>query len=189
MYPDSDVSANCNRVKFAAAALAITMLTGCAAAVPPLLAQPSDQDSAPAQLTKKESRELRKERVDEPRGPKIKNAKAQTRPAKNIADHRGMISSRLNLADGDKIATALATAKADAQKIDVSTMTCRQFVGNDEGSRQVILAWFFGFYSEVENPQVIDLGKLDNFRQKLLSLCKEEPEFRMTTAAEGVFAK
>jgi len=189
MYPDSQVSTNCNSIKFAAAAVAITMLAGCAAAVPPLLAQPSEQDSASVQLTKKTPRELRKERVDDLSGPKIKTAKVQTRPETNMADHRGMISSRPNPVDGGKVATALATAKADAQKIDVSAMTCRQFVRNDEANSQIILAWFLGFYSEVESPQVIDLGKLDNFRQKLLSLCKEEPEFRMTTAAEGVFAK
>jgi acid stress chaperone HdeB len=88
------------------------------------------------------------------------------------------------------LAAALTTpADAEAQKIDVSAMTCRQFLQTSEANNQVILAWFLGFYSEVENPQVIDLGELDRLREKFLTFCKQQPQFRMTTAAEGILAK
>jgi acid stress chaperone HdeB len=88
------------------------------------------------------------------------------------------------------LAIALTTlGNADAQKIDVSAMTCRQFVQSNEANSQVILAWFLGFYTEVENPQVIDVGKLDNLRERFLTFCKQQPEFRMTTAAEGILGK
>jgi acid stress chaperone HdeB len=88
------------------------------------------------------------------------------------------------------LAIALTTlGNADAQKLDVSAMTCRQFVQSNEANSQVILAWFLGFYSDVENPQVIDVGKLDNLRERFLTFCKQQPEFRMTTAAEGIFGK
>ena len=87
------------------------------------------------------------------------------------------------------LAIALTTlGNAEAQKIDVSAMTCRQFV-QDQANSQVILAWFLGFYSEVENPQVIDVGKLDNLRERFLTFCKQQPEFRMTVAAEGILGK
>jgi acid stress chaperone HdeB len=88
------------------------------------------------------------------------------------------------------LAIGLTTlGNADAQKLDVSAMTCRQFVQSNEANSQVILAWFLGFYSDVENPQVIDVGKLDNLRERFLTFCKQQPEFRMTTAAEGIFGK
>jgi acid stress chaperone HdeB len=88
------------------------------------------------------------------------------------------------------LAIALTTlGNADAQKIDVSAMTCRQFVQSNEANSQVILVWFLGFYTEVENPQVIDVGKLDNLRERFLTFCKQQPEFRMTTAAEGILGK
>lgn len=45
-----------------------------------------------------------------------------------------------------------------------------------EGNIQVILAWFLGFCSEVENPQVIDLGNLGRLREKFLAFCKEAPD-------------
>jgi hypothetical protein len=88
------------------------------------------------------------------------------------------------------LAIALTTpGKAEAQKFDVSAMTCQRFLQTSEAHSQVILAWFLGFYSEVENPQVIDVGKLDNLRERFQTFCKQQPQFRMTTAAEGILGK
>jgi hypothetical protein len=39
------------------------------------------------------------------------------------------------------------------------------------------------------NPQIIDLGNLDKLREKLLTLCNEPPQFRMTTGAKGILGK
>jgi hypothetical protein len=201
----SNAFTNRNSIKCAAAVVAMAALAGCTAAVQPPVAKPFEQDPASVQLTKEATRELRKERVGELRL-KTQTVKVQKRPETSsrsadtrctgdrkcghvMREHRVIIASRPNPVDGGKVATTFGTAEADAQKIDVSAMTCRQFVRSNEANGQVILAWFLGFYSEVGNPQVIDLGKLDSFRQKLLTLCKEEPEFRMTTAAEGILGK
>ena len=200
LHSVSKASANWNSIKFVAAALAMAALAGCAVAVLPPVAEPSEQGPASVLLTKEPPRGLRKERVGETREPKTRTVSVQKRPETTsrsadpacTADRKcpyGMTDQRPNPVDGGKVATAFATAKADAQKIDVSAMTCRQFVQSDEANSQVILAWFLGFYSEVANPQVIDLGKLHSFREKLLVFCKEELEFRMTTAAEGILGK
>jgi hypothetical protein len=88
------------------------------------------------------------------------------------------------------LAIALTTlGNAEAQKLDVSAMTCQRFLQTSEVNIQVIVAWFLGFYSDAENPQVIDVGKLDNLRERFLTFCKQQPEFRMTTAAEGILGK
>jgi len=88
------------------------------------------------------------------------------------------------------LAIALTTlGKAEAEKLDVSAMTCQRFLQISEVHSQVILAWFLGFYSEVENPQLIDFDKLDNLRDRFLTFCKQQPQFRMTTAAEGILGK
>jgi HdeA/HdeB family len=166
---ESKASANWNSIKFAAVAGAMAALAGCADVLPPPVATPSDTSRADTACTADRK---------SPYGKTDHHRKT---------DHRVIISSRPNPVVGNK-AAAFATAKVDAQKIDVSAMTCRQFV-QDETNSQVILAWFLGFYSEVQNPQVIDLGKLQNFREKLLTFCKEEHEFRMTTAAEGILGK
>jgi HdeA/HdeB family len=206
LHSESKASANWNSIKVPAAAVAMAVLAGCAVAVPPPVAKFFEQDPPSVRLTKEPPGELRKERGDDLRGPKTQTVRVQKRPETTsrsadpactadrkcvygIRDHRVIISSRPNPVYSGKVATAFATAKADVRKIDVSAMTCRQFVQNNETNSQVILVWFLGFYSEVEDPQVIDLGKLHDFREKLLTLCKEEPEFRMTTAAEGILGK
>jgi hypothetical protein len=86
--------------------------------------------------------------------------------------------------------TLLATlTNPEAQKIDVSAMTCSQFTQSDEARVNLILTWFLGFYADVQNPQVIDLAKLDNARGSFIAFCKQEPTFRLTTAAEGLLGK
>ena len=88
------------------------------------------------------------------------------------------------------LAIALTTlGNAEAQKLDVSAMTCQRFLQTNEANIQVVLAWFLGFYSDVENPQIIDLDKLNNLRERFLTFCKQQPKFRLTTAAEGILGK
>jgi HdeA/HdeB family len=82
---------------------------------------------------------------------------------------------------------AMTTAVfASEQKIDLSAMTCRDFMASDQAKSTVILAWFLGFYGEEEDPQVIDLGKLEAARTQFADFCKQQPNFRMTVAAEGI---
>jgi acid stress chaperone HdeB len=68
-------------------------------------------------------------------------------------------------------------------------MTCRQFVQSDDKSVDIVLAWLSGFYAGEQEPQVVDFTKLDNLRKSFMSFCKEQPGFRVTTAAEGIFGK
>lgn len=86
--------------------------------------------------------------------------------------------------------TLLATVTtANVQKIDVSAMTCRQFMQSDLTKMNLILIWFMGFYAEAQNPQVIDLTKFENLQTNFVAFCKQEPTFHLTTAAEGLMGK
>jgi hypothetical protein len=83
---------------------------------------------------------------------------------------------------------AQATPAPNDQRIDVSSMTCQQFQ-NDDARISLILTWFLGFYAKPEDPQVIDLNSIGNARDQFFTFCKQEPTFRMTTAAEGLLGK
>ena len=178
---DPGASTNWNSIKFSAAAVALAVLAGCAVAVPLSIGTPAKAPSG------------------------LEVACTADRKCPNGTAEHPVTSSRSHSATGGKATTAFAAQanakaqrfttasvtppNAEVQKIDVSAMTCRQFLQTSEGNIQVILAWFLGFYSEVENPQVLDLGNLDRLREKFLTFCKEQPEFRMTTAAEGILGK
>jgi len=84
------------------------------------------------------------------------------------------------------MAAMTTAAFASEQKIDLSAMTCRDFVASDQAKSTLILAWFLGFYGEEEDPQIIDLGKLEAARTQFADFCKQQPNFRMTVAAEGI---
>jgi hypothetical protein len=84
------------------------------------------------------------------------------------------------------IALMTTAAWGTEQKIDLSAMTCSDFVKSDQTKNTLILAWFLGFYGEEEDPQVIDLDRLEQARTQFTAFCKQQPSFRMTVAAEGI---
>jgi hypothetical protein len=43
-----------------------------------------------------------------------------------------------------------------------------------------------GFYGEEQDPQVVDLGKLDATRGQFINFCRQHQNFRMTAVAEGI---
>ena len=181
LHSEPRAPANWNSIKFSAAAVAVAVLAGCAVAVPLPV-------GGPAKATRGLDLACTADR-------KCPNGTAEhpvTSPRSHSATGGKVATAFAAPANAkvQKVATALATpANPEVQKIDVSAMTCRQFLQTSEGNVPVILAWFLGFYSEVENPQVIDLGNLGRLREKFLTFCKEQPEFRMTTAAEGILGK
>jgi len=177
-HSEARTSANCNSIKFATAAVAVAVLAGCAVAVPSPVATPA---KAP-ELACTADRKCPNGTAEHP----VASSRSRS------ATHGKVAAAFVAPANtrGQKVATTLATqANPEVQKIDVSAMTCRQFLEASEGNIQVISAWFLGFHSEVENPQIIDLGNLDKLREKLMTFCKEQPLFRMTTAAEGILGK
>jgi len=84
------------------------------------------------------------------------------------------------------IAVMTTAAWGGEQMIDLSAMTCGDFLKSDQAKSTLILAWFLGFYGEEEDPQVIDLDKLEQARTQFSNFCKQQPNFRMTVAAEGI---
>jgi len=84
------------------------------------------------------------------------------------------------------MAAMTTAALGTEQKIDLSAMTCSDFIKSDRTESTLILAWFLGFYGEEDAPQVIDLDKLEQARAQFSAFCKQQPNFRMTVAAEGI---
>jgi len=84
------------------------------------------------------------------------------------------------------VAAMTTAAWGNEQKIDLSAMTCSDFMKSDQPKSTLILAWFLGFYGEEEDPQVIDLDKLEQARTQFTAFCAQQPSFRMSVAAEGI---
>jgi len=86
-------------------------------------------------------------------------------------------------------AVVLAPTAVNSQQIDVAAMTCQQFVQSDDARTNLIVAWLLGFYTDEQDPQVIDLNSLNKTRDRFINFCRQQPNFKMTTAAEGLLEK
>ena len=78
-------------------------------------------------------------------------------------------------------------APAAAEKLDLSTMTCEQFIHADEQTIMVTLAWLDAYYKTDDDPPVIDTDKFVKNAEKLAGFCAKSPSLGLITAADEVF--
>lgn len=76
---------------------------------------------------------------------------------------------------------------AAAEKLDLSTMTCKQFITSDNDSITVILTWLDGYYKDDDAPPVIDTDKFVKNAGRLGEYCAKNPELGLITAADKLF--
>ena len=86
------------------------------------------------------------------------------------------------------VAGALASAApAAAEKLDLSTMTCEQFIHADEQTIMVTLAWLDAYYKTDDDPPVIDTDKFERNAEKLGAYCAKNPSIGLITATDELF--
>ena len=85
-------------------------------------------------------------------------------------------------------AALVAAAPAQAQKVDLSTITCKQFLEMNQQSISLILMWMAGYYADQDASAVVDFDKMKEDATKLGAYCKENPNVGLITAAEETVA-
>src|SRR5262249_25133779 len=76
--------------------------------------------------------------------------------------------------------TLLFFSSAEAQvSIDVSKITCDQFVHGKVGPTRTVAAWLSGFYSGRQNKQTVDPQEFETNLSKLEQLCYDEANFKL----------
>jgi acid stress chaperone HdeB len=85
------------------------------------------------------------------------------------------------------MATSLvASNPAAAQKLDLSTVTCKQFLDSGERTMSMVLMWLTGFFTDEDDPPVVDFDKLKVDAEKLGDYCRKNPATNLMSAAEEV---
>lgn len=87
------------------------------------------------------------------------------------------------------LAGALFASSAIAEKIDLSTMKCGDFINTDEQTMIIVLSWIDGFYKEPDASAVIDTDVFVDNAKKLGEYCGANAEIGVGTAAEELFGK
>jgi acid stress chaperone HdeB len=90
------------------------------------------------------------------------------------------------------VATSLVAASlvtitpVAAQKLDLSTVTCKQFLDSGERTMSMVLMWLTGFFTDEDEPPVVDFDKLKIDAGKLGDYCRKNPTTNLMNAAEEV---
>jgi acid stress chaperone HdeB len=86
-------------------------------------------------------------------------------------------------------AVLVAATPVQAQKVDLSTITCKQFIEMNKESVGLILMWMAGYYADQEAPPVVDFEKMKEDAGKLTAYCTKNPGVGLITAAEETIAE
>jgi acid stress chaperone HdeB len=87
------------------------------------------------------------------------------------------------------VAAALAAATpAHAQKLDLSTISCKQFLDSSQETISLILMWMAGYFADQDDPPIVDFDKMKADAQTLAEYCAKNPTVGLITAAEETIA-
>jgi acid stress chaperone HdeB len=87
------------------------------------------------------------------------------------------------------IAAALLATAADAQVVDLSTIKCKDFIELPKETVNAVTMWLDGYYTDEEDPAVVDFDKMKGKAEKLVAFCTANPKMGLMSAAESVMAR
>ena len=79
-----------------------------------------------------------------------------------------------------------AAAPASAQKLDLTKVTCKQFLDSGERTMSMILMWLTGFFTDEDDTPIVDFDKLKTDASKIGDYCRKNPTTPLMTAAEEI---
>jgi acid stress chaperone HdeB len=83
-------------------------------------------------------------------------------------------------------ALIFAASPAEAQVVDMSTITCSDFTSRPPDQMANIMFWLEGYYTEEDEPTTIDFAEFKSTLEKLLVYCSSNPTVGLLTAADEV---
>ena len=86
-------------------------------------------------------------------------------------------------------ALALSSIPAHAVVLDLSTMTCKQFVDGGDDTIKMVLTWMDGWYKGDSDEAIIDTDVFVENAKKFGTYCGKNPTMSIVNAAESVLGK
>ena len=86
-------------------------------------------------------------------------------------------------------ATLVLATSAYAEKWDLATVTCQEFLSFDKNTMNILLGWVDAYYRDDDDPAVIDLDKYLGNAKKLGDYCRANPSISLITATDKLFEK
>jgi hypothetical protein len=86
-------------------------------------------------------------------------------------------------------AAVLAAHGADGQALDLSAISCKQFIELPKDTAVAITLWLDGHLTDEDDPAVFDLGRIKANAERLAAFCARNPQTGLVAAAESVIGK
>ena len=83
----------------------------------------------------------------------------------------------------------MAAAPAHAVVLDLSTVTCKQFVEGGDDEIKMVLTWMDGWYKGDEDEAIIDTDVYVANAKKFGTYCATNPTISVVNAAEQILGK
>ena len=84
---------------------------------------------------------------------------------------------------------SFAAVPANATKLDLSTMSCKQFLDSGDDTIKLVLTWMDGWYKGDEDNAIIDTEVFVENAKKFGAYCAKNPTVSIVTAADEILGK
>jgi acid stress chaperone HdeB len=72
--------------------------------------------------------------------------------------------------------------------LDLTLITCAQYMGQDKDNQDVIAAWMSGYFNAAKNQSVLNLTRFDRNRKAVEKYCKShKPETLMSAIQRNAY--
>jgi acid stress chaperone HdeB len=86
-------------------------------------------------------------------------------------------------------ALVLTSLPAHAVVLDLSTLTCKQFVEGGDDEIKMVLTWMDGWYKGDQDEAIIDTDVFVDNAKKFGAFCAANPTISIVNAAEKILGK
>jgi acid stress chaperone HdeB len=86
-------------------------------------------------------------------------------------------------------ALTLSSVPANAVVLDLSTMTCKQFIESGDDGIKMVLTWMDGWYKGDSDEAIIDTDVFVENAKKFGTYCGKNPTISIVNAAEAILGK
>jgi acid stress chaperone HdeB len=86
-------------------------------------------------------------------------------------------------------ALMLSSVPAKAVVLDLSTMSCKQFIEGGDDEIKMVLTWMDGWYKGDEDEAIIDTDVFVDNAKKFGTFCAANPTISIVNAAEKILGK
>ena len=108
-------------------------------------------------------------------------------PERRKAKHGNIATKRLTAFCA--IIGLLLGETAAADRVDLTRLTCKQFLEMNRDDALIVVGWLQGYYLDEHETPVVDFAKLSVDSVTLANRCVARPDENVMTATDRVFGK